>query len=668
MDSKTILEQMTLEEKLVFLTGEDFWHTVAFDRLGVPQITMSDGPHGLRKVTQTENGEEQTNPAVCFPTASAAAATWNPDLAYRLGQALAGECIDQGVDIILGPGVNMKRSPLCGRNFEYYSEDPYLAGKMGTAYVQGIQSRGIGACVKHFAGNNQESDRFFSSSEMDERTLREIYLKAFETVVKNAKPWTMMCAYNRLNGVHCSQNSYLLDEILRKEWGFDGLVISDWWAVHDRPAALRASLELEMPYSKESLPALKEAYAKGEITDAEIDRAVEKLLELVLRIKDERQNRKPSAETVEDRLAVAKEAAKEAVTLLKNDGGILPIAEKEVRRIAVIGGCAETPFIQGGGSACVSPVRVETPLDEIRKIAGDKVDYAKGYNWGPAGHFRPEITQYREALDTASDADIALVFVGENDRVESEGTDRTSIRLYAGLEQLILDVARTNPNTVVVVQAGSAIDMSAWIGAVKGVVFSWYSGSCGAGALADILFGRTNPSGKLAETFPLCLEDTPTDGTYPGVPVAWYAEGGMTGYRYYDSMGKDVLFPFGYGLSYTSFAYSDLTLSSEKIGADAPLTVSFRVKNTGTAAGKETVQLYVRDPAATVRRPEKELKGFEKIDLQPGEEKEVQISLNFEDFAFYSPIYRKWTVEQGSFQILVGASSRDIRLSAKITY
>lgn len=667
MDAKTVLAQMTLEEKLTFLTGADNWHTVGFEKPDVPQVAMSDGPHGLRKVYLTETGEEKQIEAVCFPTASAAAATWNPDLVYRIGQALASECADHDVDILLGPAVNMKRSPLCGRNFEYYSEDPYLAGRMGTAYVQGIQSRGVGACLKHFAGNSQEMDRLYSSSEMDERTLREIYLKAFEMVVKDAKPWTVMCAYNRLNGVHCSQNPVLLDEILRKEWGFDGVVISDWGAVHDRPAALRASLELEMPYGKESLPALKEAYAKGEITDAEIDRAVLKLLELVRKVEQEKPRRKLSPGTVEDRLALAREAAAEAITLLKNEDKILPVDLNKVRRIAVIGSCAETPFIQGGGSACVTPVRVDSPLEEIRKLAGEKVSYTTGYTWWKEG-FRPEPTQFRETLDAATGADVVLLFAGENERVETEGTDRSSIRLHHGLEKLIIETAKVNPNTVVIVQAGSAIDMSAWIGGVKGVVFSWYAGSCGAGALADILFGCINPSGKLAETFPLSLEDTPAYETYPGVPVAWYGEGVLTGYRYYDSVGKDVLFPFGHGLSYTSFEYSDLALSAERLEKNKPLTVSLRVRNNGTVAGKETVQLYVRDVAATVRRPEKELKAFEKIDLQPGGEKAVEFTLQWEDFAFYSPVYREWTVEEGAFEILLGASSRDIRLSAQIRY
>lgn len=665
MDINATLAAMTLQDKLRFLTGADAWHTVGFETPRVPQVRVSDGPHGLRRVYETDAGE-RTQPAVCFPTASAAAATWNPETVFRIGQALAGECIDQGVDILLGPGVNMKRSPLCGRNFEYYSEDPCLAGKMGAAYVKGIQSRGVGACLKHFAGNSQETDRLYSSSEMDERTLREIYLKAFETVVKEAKPWSVMCAYNRLNGVHCSQNPVLLDEILRKEWGFDGAVISDWGAVHDRVASLKASLELEMPYSEKSLPTLEAAYAEGTITDAEIDRAVHKLLELVQKVEQAKPLHGQQADTVDERLALAREAAAEAVTLLKNENGVLPIREAEVNRIAVIGGCVQAPFIQGGGSARIAPVKTETPLDAIRAIAGEKVDYAEGYAWHE-NDSRPEIVRRGEALNAAAAADAAFVFVGENERVETEGSDRSSIRLHPNLEQLILDVAHVNPHTVVVIQAGSAIDMRAWVGAVEGVVFGWYTGSCGGSALADILFGRVNPSGKLPETFPLALEDTPAFGAYPATPVAWYGEGGLIGYRYYDTLRKDVLFPFGYGLSYTTFGYSSLELSTDRLTEQEPLRVSFQLTNTGTLAGKETVQLYARQIASTVRRPEKELKRFQKIELQPGETKCVQFSLTPEDFAFYSPISRQWATEEGRYQILIGASSRDIRLSANLS-
>jgi beta-glucosidase len=665
LEIKTLLKKMTLEEKLTFLTGADAWHTVGFQKLGIPQVTVSDGPHGLRKVGKTESGKEEDLPAIGFPTASALAATWNPAVVQKVGRAIAGECIDNGVDIILGPGVNMKRSPLCGRNFEYFSEDPYLAGQMGTAYVQGVQSRGIGTCLKHFAANSQETDRFCCSSEMDERTLREIYLRAFETVVKEAKPWTVMCAYNRLNGVHCSQNSVLLDNILRKEWGFEGAVISDWGAVHDRPAALRASLELEMPFSKDSLPALKKAYDAGEITDGQIDRAVASLLRLVNRVQQEKPKRKSFSDTAGDRLAVARDAASEAITLLKNEDGILPIQEDQVRKIAVIGGCAKTPFIQGGGSSRVTVSHLETPLEAIQKTAGDKVSFAAGYQWGDWAA-RPEVTRYKETLDTASEADVVLVFVGESEKIETEGTDRSSIRLDPCMEQLILDVSRVNPNTVAVVQAGSAIDMSCWIGAVKGVLFNWYAGCCGAGALADILFGRVNPSGKLSETFPWRLEDTPAYGEYPGLPVACYGEGVFTGYRYYDTVGKDVLFPFGYGLSYTEFAYSDLKISSDQIAKNGSVEVSLCVKNTGSVSGKETVQLYISDAAATVRRPEKELKRFEKISLKSGEKKTVSFTLTWRDFAFYSAIRHAWDLEEGPFKILIGASSRDIRLSAGI--
>jgi beta-glucosidase len=667
MDIKAIMEKMSLEEKMKFLTGADNWNTVEFEELGIPAVTVSDGPHGLRKVYFTETGERKQYEAVCFSTGSATAATWNTEKIREVGQALAEECIEHDVDILLGPGVNMKRSSLCGRNFEYFSEDPYLAGKLGAAYIDGLQNRGIGASLKHFAGNSQEYDRFFSSSEMDERTMREIYLKAFEIAVKESKPWTVMCAYNRLNGVHCSQNPVLLDEILRKEWGYEGVVMSDWGAVHDRPAALKASLELEMPYSEISLPALKEAYEKGEITESEINRAVKSLLNLVQKVEIEKPKRKLPAKTTEERLHLAKEVAAEAITMLKNEDEILPISPKKFKKIAVIGSCAENPFIQGGGSSRLAPVMVEKPLEEIHKNTEYEITYSPGYYWSHVNTCI-EMFQYKEALDTAAAADMVLLFVGENYYVEKEGTDRTTMRLDYGMEQLIVDTAKVNPNTVVIIQAGSAIEMSPWINRVKGVVFSWYIGSCGASALADILFGRINPSGKLAETFPVSLADTPTYGKFPASPSAWYQEGIMMGYRYYDIEEKDVLFPFGYGLSYTDFSYSDLTFSSDRLEEGKKLNVSLKVKNIGNMEGKEVIQIYVRDVISTVRRPLKELKGFQKVLLQPGEEKLMEFTLEWNDFAFYSSVYHKWMVEEGAFEIMIGASSRDIRLCGKIMF
>ena len=654
-------KKMTLEEKLNFLIGADNWHTVAIERLGVPQITVSDGPEGLR----LSGKEGKDRDSVAFPSNSAMAATWNPELAYEAGRAIAGDCIDHKVDILLGPGVNMKRSPLCGRNFEYYSEDPYLAGKMGTAFVRGVQSRGVGTSLKHFACNNQETDRNFGGSEVDERTLREIYLRAFETVAKEAHPWTVMCAYNRLNGVFCSENPYLLDEILRKEWGYDGMVMSDWSAVHDHPASLRASLELEMPYRKEAFPELKKAYEAGEITDAQIDRAVDSILKLVDRVQNAKEQREAVHDTTKDRLASARKAAEEAVTLLKNENGILPIHVEKAKKIAVIGGCAETPFAEGGGSARVDSCFVETPLEEMKKIAGDKIDYVTAYTWWD-GSSRPNAAQYREALDAVAAAETAVVFVGENWCVETEGGDRTTIRLHPDLERLICDAAALNPNTVVVVEAGSAIDMSPWIDRIKGVVFTWYCGSCCGSAIAEVLFGRVNPSGKIAETFPLSLEDTPAYGDYPGLPDAWYGEGVLTGYRHYDTKRKDVLFPFGFGLSYTTFAYGNFSVSSETITKEKPVTVSFSVKNTGTVEGKETAQLYVGDVSASVRRPEKELKHFQKISLKPGEEKTLSFDVTWQALAYYSTVWHGWTVEPGMFRICVGASSRDIRFSAYV--
>ena len=666
MDIQKTLSSMSLEQKLKFLTAASAWHTAAFESPKVPQITVSDGPCGLRKVVDGNDGKSTQVKTICFPSASAVASSWDPDLAYQEGAALAGECIHYGVNILLGPGVNMKRSPLCGRNFEYYSEDPVLAGEMGTAFIKGLQGKGVGACLKHFAGNNQEADRLFGSSEIDERTLREIYLKAFEIAVKKAAPWSIMCAYNRLNGVYCSQNPWLLDEVLRKEWGYEGVVISDWGAVHDRPAALRASLEVGFPYSADNYPALQKAYQTGEITDRQVDRAVESQLKLVDKAEKHQSRWEVPADAQKEELTAAKKLAEESITLLKNEVHILPIDEKEEKKIAVLGGCAELPFIQGGGSACVTPSVTEAPLDEIRKIAGDKVGYFPAYTWGSC-HAAPTMVQYREALGLAASSDVAVVFVGEPDLLEREGEDRVSIRLNPLLEQLIRDIAHVNPNTVVVIQAGSAIDMSPWIDSVKGVIMSWYTGSCCGSAIAEVLFGRVNPSGKLSESFPLRLEDTPAYGNYPGLPIARYNEGGLIGYRYYDTARKDVLFPFGFGLSYTTFAYSDFYASSDRISKDSSVKVSFKVKNTGKTAGKEVVQLYIGSFSSSVIRPDKELKHFAKVDLKPGEEKKICFTLTWEDFAYYSTIYHEWTLEKGCYRILVGASSRDIRLWGNIT-
>jgi beta-glucosidase len=673
MEIKTIINRLSLEEKFALLTGRDSWRTVAVERLGIPAVVMADGPHGLRKTTTDLNGRETTLQATSFPTAAAMAATWNPQLVGEVGRALGAECGALEVDILLGPGVNIKRTPLCGRNFEYFSEDPFLAGELAVAYVNGVQSQGVGTSLKHFATNNQEFDRFQISSEVDLRTLREIYLKPFETVVRKAQPWTVMCAYNRLNGIYCSENQFLLSRLLRKEWGFQGIVVSDWNAVHDRTKSLLAGLELEMPFSGDSMANLRYAYKNGLITAADLDGALERLLSLIDRAVTARNRRVRKFDSTRHH-ALAKQAALEAITLLKNEDGILPIQRQFTKRIVVIGEFAVKPVIQGDGSSHVQPLTVDSPLECLRKLAGTEVEvtYFPVYSAD-----KPLVNQLNHALAAVPSADRVIIFAGNRggnmaegrDGIESEGYDRSSLALSPEMERTILQAAARNPNTVVVIQAGAAVAMSAWIAKVKAVVYAWYSGQAGGAALADLLFGVANPSGKIAETFPIEIADTPAAATYPGNGFAsWYSEGIMVGYRYYDTFGKEVLFPFGFGLSYTTFAYSDLRITpTGVVSANDPVTVSCRVKNTGAMEGKETVQLYIRDTTGKVLRPDKELKAFAKIDLQPGEAKEVRFQLSQDAFAYFNTSLDRWHVASGTYRILIGASSRDIRLEGSVT-
>lgn len=685
MNIKEIISKITIEEKFSLLSGRTNWDTAPVERLGIPSISLSDGPHGVRKDfnaanTVSEdgtikptwdtdlagyNGLSYAYKATCFPTASAMSATWNTEMVEEVGKALGEECAALNVDIILGPGTNIKRTPLCGRNFEYFSEDPYLSGELSAAYINGVQSKGIGTSLKHFAGNNQEFDRGDISSEIDIRTLREIYLRPFEIAIKKAKPWTVMCAYNRLNGIYCAENKFLLNDMLKEEFGFEGLVVSDWWAVKDRAKSLKGSLDLEMPVNDKSMTVLKTAYKKGEISDEEINSALERVLKIVFKASEGKSSRGKEYDATKHH-ELARRAASEAITLLKNEDEVLPVTKEKVKKIAVIGEFARQPIIQGGGSACLTPMEVDSALDRIIELAGTdiEVDFAAAYSVWAAF---PGVERLGKAMELAADADVAIVFVGESQKVEAEAFDRFNIKLSPDMENIILRVAAQNPNTVVVIEAGSAIDMSAWIHKVKGVVFSWFGGEAVGSAIADILFGLTNPSGKLAETFPLKLEDTPAFGTYPGNGFAVsYTEGIMVGYRYYDSYEKEVLFPFGHGLSYTNFEYSDL-----KITPDTPLIadevkVSFKVKNIGKVQGKETVQIYVNDKACRTLRPNKELKAFTKIDLQPGEEKQVEFTLNREAFEYFNVNLNSWYIESGNFQIQIGSSSRDIRLKGKV--
>lgn len=659
-DIASIVQQMTLEEKAALVTGATPWTTTPVARLGVPELFVADGPHGVRRVEDINTLGAQSIPATCFPTAALLAATWDADLVRTMGQALASEANAIGVGVLLGPGVNMKRTPLCGRNFEYFSEDPYLAGELAASLIEGLQSGGVGASLKHFAVNNQEYHRFSIDAVVDERTLREIYLPAFERAVKRAKPWTVMCAYNKLNGAYCSEHYTLLTEILKQEWGFEGLVVSDWGAVHDRIQALRAGLDLEMPGPKpRRTQAVIDAVRAGELDAAVLDEAVRRVLTIALRAAA---TPKGAAFDVDAHHRLARKIAAEGMVLLKNDG-ILPLQNPQ--RIAVIGRAAQLPHFQGGGSSHINPTRVDAPFTELQlRAGGATLTYSEGY---PAGEeFQQSLID--EAVAAARAAEVALIFVALPAYKESEGYDRTDLDLTAHQVALIKAVSTAQPRTVVILHTSSAVAMTSWIDGVAAVLQAWLMGQAGGGAVADILYGVTNPSGKLAETFPLRLEDTPAYINFPGENgQVRYGEGLYIGYRYYDAKRAPVLFPFGYGLSYTTFAYSNATASATTFRDVDGVTVSVDVTNTGAVAGKEIVQVYVHDRQCKFARPEKELKGFAKVELQPGKTRTVTVALDFRAFAFWHPGYRQWVAEAGEFDILIGASAADIRASVPVT-
>ena len=652
----TLITEMTIEEKAALCIGASAWTTVGIERLGIPSIFVADGPHGVRRVEDETEIAAKSLPATCFPTASCASATWNTDLVFQMGEAMAEEAHALDVDILLGPGVNIKRTPLSGRNFEYYSEDPFLSGKMAASLIKGIQSKGVGTSLKHYAVNNQEYQRLSIDVKIDERTLREVYLRAFEIAVKEAKPWTVMCAYNKVNGEYCSEHHHLLKEILKQEWGFEGFIVSDWGAVHDRVKGLKSGLDLEMPGPQERrLKAVVEAVKSSELDQSLLDETVRRILEIVFKAQEVDGN---DSFNHEAHHRLAREIAAEGIVLLKNDG-ILPLQKGE--KIAVIGNAAIEPHYQGGGSSHINPTRVDIPLEEIKKHAGeDTISFAQGYSNQDV--FDQSLID--EAVGAAQSADTAVLFLALPASKESEGYDREDLELTLQQTALINAVSAVQPNIVVVLNSGSAIAMTPWIDKVKCVVQGWMMGQAGAGAIADILFGKANPSGKLAETFPLRLEDTPAYINYPGeAGEVRYGEGLYIGYRYYDTRKIPVQFPFGFGLSYTNFEYSNFNVPETFSDIDG-LKISLDVTNTGAVTGKEIVQVYVHDHEASLNRPIKELKGFTKVDLEPGETKTVTIQLDFRSFAFYHPEYKNWITEDGDFEILIGASAEDIRLKA----
>ena len=657
---QSIVEQMTLEEKAALCTGATAWTTTPVTRLGVPRLFVSDGPHGVRRVPDEGSMAINSLPATCFPTASCLASSWDADLARQMGQAIAEEAIALNVDMVLGPGTNMKRTPICGRNFEYFSEDPYLAGELAASFINGVQSRGVGTSLKHFAVNNQEYRRLTISAETDERTLREIYLPAFEMAVKKAQPWTVMCAYNQLNGTYASENRKLLTDILKDEWGFEGFVVSDWGAVHDRVASLRGGLDLEMPGPRDRrVRAVVEAVRQGELDEAALNESARRILGIVFKAA---QTPKGAAFDAAAHHALARQIAGQGMVLLKNNG-ILPL--KGVRRIAVIGRAAKEPHYQGHGSSHINATQVDVPLVELQKLAGGaQMTYSEGY---PADDTRqPDLID--AAVSAARAAEVALLYIALPTYKESEGYDRADLDLTGQQVALIRAVTAAQPKSVVILNNGSAVTMSAWLDGVAAVLEAWMMGQAGGGAIADVLFGAVNPSGKLTETFPIKLSDTPARINYPGEgDVVRYGEGLYIGYRYYDAREQPVLFPFGHGLSYTTFEYSAASVSSPEFRDVDGVTVSVKVTNTGPVVGKEVVQVYVHDRQSGLARPPKELKGFAKVELQPGETKTVSVPLDFRSFAYYHPGYGQWITEDGEFDILVGASSADIRCRALVT-
>ena len=661
MDIKKMIANTTLEEKASLCSGSDFWHTEPVERVGIPRVMVSDGPHGLRKQDESADhlGINDSIKAVCFPAACATAAGFDREMLQKMGEALGDTCQHEKVGVLLGPAINIKRSPLCGRNFEYFSEDPYLTGELAAAFINGVQSRNIGVSVKHFAMNNQEHRRMSSDSVADERTMREIYFPAFEAAVKKAKAWTVMCSYNRVNGIFASENPELLTGILRDEWGFDGFVMSDWGAVSNRVAGLKAGMELEMP-SSDGINDLQivEAVKGGTLDEAVLDKAVERLLTILDRYL---KNAKPETEwDKEAQHGLARKFAAECMVLLKNEADLLPLKEGE--DIAVIGQFAVKPRFQGGGSSHINAFKVTSLMDALEGVKG--ITFAQGYDIVTD---KPDEKLISQAVAAAKAAKVAIIVAGLPDSFESEGYDRTHMNIPACQEELINRVAEANPNTVVVLYNGSPIVMP-WLGKVKAVVEAYLGGQAVGGATYDILFGAVNPSGRLPESFPLRLEHNPSYLSYGGEKdYALYQEGIFVGYRYYDKKAMDVLFPFGHGLSYTGFKASNLKCSKETIKDTETLQVSVDVKNTGKRAGKEVVQLYVGDKASTVFRPIRELKAFDKVALNPGEVKTVTFTLDKRAFAVWQPTIHDWVVETGAFTIAVGKNSRDMLLETEIT-
>ena len=651
---KKQLQALTLEQKCALLSGATTFGTRALPKNNIPSITLSDGPNGVRKQAGAADhlGLNPSVPATCFPTAATVACSWDPALGEQIGQAMGEEAAAQEVAVLLGPGLNTKRSPLCGRNFEYFSEDPYLSGKMAASYVRGIQSNGISACPKHFAVNSQELRRMASDSVVDERTLRELYLTGFEIVVKEAKPKTIMSSYNLINGTYANENRHLLMDILRGEWGFDGAVVTDWGGSNDHALGVQNGSTLEMPApGGDAVRELMQAVQSGKITEADVDARLDELLTLVFDTHAAVQSHSRTFDA-DAHHALARRAAAESIVLLKNENDLLPLAEGA--KVAVIGDFAQTPRDQGAGSSAVNSIKVDTFLDCLKESGLASVGFAPGFD----RQGKPDAAKQAEAVALAQKAEVVLLCLGLDEIKESEGLDRGDMRLADNQIELLKAVQQANPNTVVVLSAGASLE-TPWLKHCRTLVYGALGGQAGAGAMLDVLTGKVNPSGKLAETWVNAYADTPAKDNFAGPGrMVQYREGLYVGYRYYQTAGVPVAFPFGYGLSYTSFAYSNLQAASNG--------VTLTVTNTGKRAGAEIVQLYVAKPRAEVFRPAQELKGFAKVQLQPGESKTVTIPLDDKAFRYWNTKTDSWEVEGGSYELRVGASSADIRLTAVV--
>lgn len=664
-----IVNSLSLEEKARLCLGNGNWFFRGIEKSGLKEITVSDGPHGLRKVAVEGSKDElpASVPATCFPTAAGLAASWNRELIGEIGSIIEEEAADQRISIVLGPGINIKRNPLCGRNFEYLSEDPFAAGELAASMIEAIQANGTGTSLKHFATNNQESYRMTVDAIIDERTLREIYLAGFERAVKKSAPWTLMCAYNRLNGEYLSDNKKILSDILRDEWGFEGIVISDWGAVNDRVKSLEAGLEIEMPYSgRYNVESIKKAVEDGTISEEILDRAVSRIIKILIDANNKLEKKESGRGfDVETHHSTAKKAAGESIVLLKNENNTLPLKENE--KIAVIGEFAKKPRYQGAGSSRINPTKIDNFLDKIKESYPDAI-FSDGYTLSASEQKQTDDQLINQAVEAAEKADKIIVLCGLPDEYESEGFDRKNMKMPETHNRLVSELAKTGKPVVVCLSNGSPVEMP-WNNDVAAIIESYLHGQAGAGALADIITGKINPSGKLSESFPIKLEDCPSSSYFPQGPrQVEYREGIYVGYRYYDTANVPVLFPFGHGLSYTSFEYSNLSVSKNEIinaanKASFNIEVKLNIKNTGNVSGKEIVQIYIASPQTDTHKPAKELKGFDKVELEAGEEKEISIQLDYRSFAYWSTYEDDWKVDSGAYKIIAAASSIDTRLS-----